>query len=147
MKKSFIPDVVAALFILLFMYAAASKLIEFEKFKVQLAQSPLLTSFTDIIAVVIPVIEIIISFALLAERYRIYGLYSAFTIMVMFTVYIVAITNFSAYIPCSCGGVLSGLNWNQHLVFNILFAGLAATAILLYAKPAKATKSALAETA
>jgi len=147
MKKSFIPDVVAALFILLFIYAATSKLIEFEKFKVQLAQSPLLTSFTDIIAVVIPVIENIISFALLTERYRIYGLYSAFTIMVMFTVYIVAITNFSAYIPCSCGGVLSGLNWNQHLVFNIVFVGLAATAILLYAKQGKSEKVVLSKIA
>jgi hypothetical protein len=51
--------------------------------------------------------------------------------MVMFTTYIIAITQFSDYIPCSCGGILQKMNWNQHLVFNIVFTGFSLAGILL----------------
>ncbi|MEJ0031509.1 MAG: MauE/DoxX family redox-associated membrane protein [Bacteroidota bacterium] len=44
--------------------------------------------------------------------------------MVMFTAYIVVITRFSEYTPCSCGGVLEKMSWDQHLVFNIGFCGV-----------------------
>lgn len=38
------------LFILLFVYTATSKFIDLENFKIQLAQSPLLSAYADIIA-------------------------------------------------------------------------------------------------
>ncbi len=59
------------------------------------------------------------------------GLYAAFSLMTMFTAYIVAILRFSDYVPCSCGGVLQNMTWNQHLVFNIAFVLLALTGIIL----------------
>jgi hypothetical protein len=52
----------------------------------------------------------------------------------MFTAYIIAITKFSDYIPCSCGGVLQEMGWGEHLVFNICFVLLALAAILCYRK-------------
>ncbi len=131
MKKSIIPEIVSVLFIFLFVYTAFSKIIEFSKFNIQLAQSPLLVSFTAVTAFAIPAIELITSAMLLTNKFRRFGLYSAYTIMVMFTAYIVAITRFSEYIPCSCGGVLTGFNWNQHLVFNIAFVFLAAIGIII----------------
>ncbi len=54
--------------------------------------------------------------------------------MVMFTAYIVLITRFSDYVPCSCGGVLEKLSWDQHLVFNIGFVVLGFMAIVIYPK-------------
>lgn len=36
--------------------------------------------------------------------------------------------------PCSCGGILEKMNWNQHLLFNICFCVLAVPAILLQSK-------------
>jgi hypothetical protein len=57
--------------------------------------------------------------------------------MSMFSAYIIAITQFSDYIPCSCGGILQKMSWNQHLVFNFLFVSLAAAGILLYRYPEK----------
>ena len=54
--------------------------------------------------------------------------------MVMFTAYIVVITRFSEYVPCSCGGVLEKLSWDEHLVFNVGFVMLAAISILIYPK-------------
>jgi len=67
-------------------------------------------------------------------RFRLLGLYASFSLMVMFTAYIIAITKFSDYIPCSCGGVLQNMSWNQHLIFNIGFILLAVAGIIFHSK-------------
>jgi uncharacterized membrane protein YphA (DoxX/SURF4 family) len=125
---------ICLLYILLFVYAAVSKLLDFETFKVQLGQSPLLSAYADWIVYSIPIIEIVISVALLASRFRYIGLLAAFGLMVMFSVYIVIILNYSSFIPCSCGGILSEMNWTEHLTFNISFVVLALIAIVFYKK-------------
>ncbi len=117
------------LFVLLFLYAATSKLLDFETFTVQLAQSPLLSAYAGIIAWLVPGIEILIACFLVIERFRTLALYACFTLMVMFTAYIYIILNFSDFIPCSCGGVLEKLSWTQHLIFNVAFILLAGVAL------------------
>ncbi len=116
-------------FILLFLYAAVSKLLDFETFTVQLAQSPLLSAYAGVISWAVPGIEILIACLLIFERFRILALYASFTLMVMFTAYIFIILNFSDFIPCSCGGVLEKLSWTQHLIFNLFFIILAGVAV------------------
>ncbi|MBS1781004.1 MAG: hypothetical protein JST70_16890 [Bacteroidetes bacterium] len=128
-------DVISALFVLLWVYAALSKITDFDKFKVQLGQSPLLTAFATWVAWIIPTVEILLAVLLAIPRTRLPALYASFSLMVMFTAYIVAITQFSEYIPCSCGGILQHMSWNAHLVFNLLFVGLALTAIILFLNP------------
>ena len=131
MKKAILVDIIAALFILLFTYAAVSKLIDFQKFRVQLGQSPLLTAFAGSIAWIIPSLEILISILLITERFKLLGLYASFSLMTMFSTYIILITQFSIYIPCSCGGILEHLTWNQHLLFNICFLSFALAGLFL----------------
>lgn len=131
-RKSLVYEVIASLFILLFVYAALSKIMDFEKFRVELGKSPVLNAFSGIVAVVIPVIEIIISIYLATKRYQLIAFYAAFMLMVVFSAYIVDILNFSSYVPCSCGGVLQNMSWPQHLVFNIGFIILSIIAILIY---------------
>lgn len=126
-------NAISLLFIVLFVYAAISKLLDFETFTVQLAQSPLLSAYAGIIAWLVPGIEIGIAVLLMFERARIMALYAAFTLMIMFTAYIFIILNFSDFIPCSCGGVLEKLSWTQHLIFNIFFIILAGAAIFFTA--------------
>ncbi|MGB3343990.1 MAG: DoxX family protein [Aequorivita sp.] len=123
--------VICYLFVLLFLYAATSKLLDFETFTVQLAQSPLLSAYAGIIAWMVPGIEILIAVLLIFPRFRNLALYASFTLMVMFTAYIYIILNFSDFIPCSCGGVLEKLSWTQHLIFNVVFIVLAGGAILI----------------
>lgn len=132
MRKAIIAEIVACLFILLFVYAAVSKLLDFDQFRMQLAQSPLLYYAPNTIAWLVPGAELVIVLALLNGTWRLAGLYASFTLMTIFSGYIIAITRYSEYIPCSCGGVLSKMSWNQHLVFNIGFVILAGLAILLY---------------
>ena len=65
-------------------------------------------------------------------RFRLIGLYAAFTLMTMFTVYIIAILQFSYKIPCSCGGILESMGWTEHLIFNIGFVLLAVGGIVMF---------------
>lgn len=141
MKRETIIDIISAVFVVLFVYAAGSKLMDYGKFRVQLSQSPLLTVFAGIVVWLVPAVEITVAALLITIRFRLIGLYATFTLMVMFTAYIVAITQFSDYVPCSCGGVLEKLSWNQHLVFNIIFTALAFVAVLYYPKEASSTKT------
>ncbi|MBG6109822.1 putative membrane protein YphA (DoxX/SURF4 family) [Flavobacterium sp. CG_9.10] len=126
-----IVNIICSLYALLFTYAATSKLLDFNTFRIQLGQSPLLSAFTDWISIIIPVTEIIIAMMLLLPRLRFTGLFAAYSLMAMFTAYIYIILNYSSFIPCSCGGILQKMTWNQHLIFNIGFIFLAVIAVLL----------------
>ena len=121
----FIKTLICYLFIVLFVYAAMSKLIDFETFQTQLGQSPLLASYAIPISYGIIAIELVTATLLMLDRFRKLALQISLFLMVMFTTYIVIILNFTSYTPCSCGGVLEKLGWTEHLIFNLLFVGLA----------------------
>lgn len=129
--KNAIIDTICLLYVLLFVYAAVSKLLDFENFQVQLGQSPLLTAFAAIISWLVPFLEIVISILLCIKKYRKIGLYIGSGLMAMFTIYIYMIINFSPYIPCSCGGILQKLGWQEHLYFNIIFLFLSFLGIMV----------------
>ncbi|TRZ46465.1 hypothetical protein DMZ48_02185 [Robertkochia solimangrovi] len=132
--RNLIFEVSCMIFILLFAYAAVSKLLEFDKFRIQLTQSPVLTSLADILVWVIPILEILIALALFTTHYRLIAMYLSFSLMLMFTAYILIILNLSPYIPCSCGGILEKLNWKAHLVFNMILLMISILSILIYPK-------------
>ncbi|WP_428743300.1 MauE/DoxX family redox-associated membrane protein [Tenacibaculum sp.] len=128
---SLITEIISILFIILFVYAAVSKLLDFQKFRVQVGQSPILTSLGNWIVIVVPVIEILISIGLMLPKSKLNAMYGALTLMTIFTTYIVFILNFSPYVPCSCGGILDKMGWKEHLIFNLCFVLLAIFGILL----------------
>lgn len=119
--KNPLADAAAYLFVLLFVYAAVSKLLEFEDFQIQLAQSPLLSAYARLVAPVIIAIELITAILLSFSVTRLVGLYLSFSLVVGFTIYIYLILNYSEFIPCSCGGILEDMGWTEHLVFNLGF--------------------------
>ena len=129
--KNILLEFICFLFILLFVYAAISKFLVFDEFKIQIGQSPVLTAYAGWLVWIVPCIEIIISLMLVIPQYRLQGLYASFSLMVMFTAYIVIILNFSDHVPCSCGGVLEKLGWTEHLIFNSAFIALAFIGILI----------------
>lgn len=123
--------IVSILLALLFMYAAANKLLDFENFQVQLAQSPLLSAYAGIISYGIITIELIVAVMLCLSDSRQVGLYASLGLMSAFTIYIYLILNYSDFIPCSCGGILEKLGWTEHLIFNICFVVLSALGIFV----------------
>jgi hypothetical protein len=132
MKRKIIVEIIGALFILLFTYASLSKFQDFQKFRVQLGRSPLILAHAGLVAWFIPVVEIAIAVLLSTRRFQLIGLYASFSLMVLFSVYIIAILKFSEYIPCSCGGILQNMSWSEHLLFNAGFILLGAAGVLIY---------------
>lgn len=130
--RNIIIEIISLLFVLLFVYAAASKLLDFQHFRIELGQSPLLSAFAEWLAVLVPAAECLICVMLISPRYRLAGLFSAYGLMIMFSVYIYIILHYTSFVPCSCGGVLEKLDWKSHLIFNLLFVCLALLGILLY---------------
>jgi len=131
MSRKVIVEIISGLLILLFVYAAISKLLDYNTFKFQLGRSPYVTGIAGFVAWALPVGELIVASLLIIKRTKLFGLYASFFLMLLFTGYIYAMLHFSYYIPCSCGGILSKMSWNQHLIFNVVFTCLALSAILL----------------
>ena len=129
--QSLIIEIISMLYMMLFVYAATSKLLDFENFQVQLGQSPLLSAYAHFVSYAVPTFELLICCLLIIPRFRIIGLFAAYGLMVMFTAYIYIILNYSSFIPCSCGGILEDLSWNQHIFFNIVFIILAIIGVLV----------------
>lgn len=128
--KSLFIEVVCSLYILLFIYAAVSKILDYDTFKTQLGQSAILSPLADWLVLLVPITEVSIVALLFFKRTKFWGLYAAFVLMVLFTFYIYVILYYSAYIPCSCGGILEKMSWRQHLLFNVFFALLAGVSLL-----------------
>ena len=139
MKRSTIIEIIAILFMILFLYTGISKLMEYPVFKEQIATSPVLKPFASVITWALPLTEFIVAVLLFIPRFRLKGFYAALVLMVVFTSYIIAILSFSEHLPCSCGGVLESLSWKAHLIFNSVFIILSLTGILLERQTYKRT--------
>jgi len=129
--QSIFIKAVSYFFILLFMYASVSKMLDFENFQVQIAQSPLLSAYAGSISYSVIISELIIALLLCIRKSRLLGLLASFGIMIAFTVYIYLILYYSEFVPCSCGGILENMGWITHLIFNIITVILAGSAIIL----------------
>ncbi|AZB30266.1 MauE/DoxX family redox-associated membrane protein [Chryseobacterium balustinum] len=136
MKKStrFIVTGISYFFILLFIYASISKMMDFENFQVQIGQSPLLSAYAGFVSYAVIIAELLIVLMLIFPKTFLLGLHSSTALMTAFTVYIYLILNYSDFVPCSCGGILEKLGWTEHLIFNISAVVLGIVAVFLYTK-------------
>jgi hypothetical protein len=135
-------NLVTALFIFLFLYTAISKVMQFDTFRQTLSRSPLVGSYADAIAIAVPVIEVLVSGLLFFPFTHKAGLYGSLLLMLIFSAYLGYMICFAKDLPCSCGGVLQDLSWQQHLWFNLFFTILAATGIYI-CRPKRPIKSLL----
>ena len=134
MKQKILPEIISSLLVLLFVYAACSKLFDYQSFTVQLHNSPLLKTTGPFIAWVLPSLELLTAILLTVRATRLLGLLASFTLLFAFSLYITFMLVSGVHLPCSCGGVLKQLTWRQHLWFNLLFMTLAAAGIVLHVK-------------
>lgn len=135
MSRKLIAEIIGGLFILLFLYTALSKLSEIALFRLVLRSSPLISGYANLVSILIPASEILVSLLLFIPGTRRRGLCAAFLLMLIFTLYLAYMVSFTRQLPCSCGGVISRLSWKQHLVFNIAFTVLAFAGIRLSREP------------
>jgi putative oxidoreductase len=130
--KKWIPDIICGLLILLFAYAALSKLTDRQHFQAVLTQMLLIKYVAGFISFALPVTELVVCALLFMPGTRLLGLYTSLGLMMVFTLYIGYMIVFAPMLPCNCGGVLEQMSWAQHLVFNLVFIALSAMAIKLY---------------
>jgi hypothetical protein len=131
MNREALINIISFFLALLFFYAAVSKGLDVQKFQVQLGQSTMLTLFAVPLSYIVPAVEATLAVLLFIPSLRLTAYYIYFSVMVVFTTYIIVIMNYSYHVPCSCGGILQTLGWKEHLIFNafIVFASL--TGILM----------------
>ena len=137
MKRNLIIEIISSLLILLFVYTAISKLLDYTSFTNVLSKSPLIAGKAGVVALALPITEGLVSLLLFFPRTRLWGFYSSVALMSVFTLYLAYMINFTPKLPCSCGGVLKQMNWNQHLAFNIFFLALSIAGLMLERKRIK----------
>jgi hypothetical protein len=125
MTKKITLEISCSLIICLFLYASVSKWLDFRTFIGDMNNQPLPNVLTPWLVWGIPFSEVLIALALMFDRSRKAGLFGSLILMSAFTVYtVIILMHFFEYVPCSCGGVIKKLTWNQHLFFNLFFVGL-----------------------
>jgi putative oxidoreductase len=120
-KRNWLPDLIAAVLIFLFVYTAINKLMNIESFEAVISKSPIIHQNASLISWLVPLGELIISLLLLIPVFREYGFLFSSILMGIFTLYVAYMLLFIPTLPCSCGGVIQKMNWTQHLIFNIFF--------------------------
>lgn len=125
-------ELIVALLIILWLYTGINKLLDYDETRVQMGRSPFIESIAGFTAVAIPAGELILAILLLFRKTRLLGLYGSLFLMALFTGYIYLMLHYSYDLPCSCGGVLRQLSWQDHLYFNLAFTILCILGILLH---------------
>ncbi|AYD47402.1 MauE/DoxX family redox-associated membrane protein [Arachidicoccus soli] len=139
MKKEYLLTFISTLLILLWIYAAGSKLAEYTIFKDQLARQPLPSWSIPLLAWALPLIELVAVALLSFQQTLCKGFFLSFLLMFAFTVYIgLGLAHVYDKIPCSCGGILGKIKWKGHLIFNIFFLLLSLAGLLLQKSSYKA---------
>lgn len=108
--------------VILFVYTGMSKLIGHQKFLDQLSQVPVLQSIDLFVSFAIPLLEIVIAFALAFYKTELKGWWLSAILMSLFTLYVALMIAFADHLPCSCGGIIAALNWKHHLLLNAVLA-------------------------
>jgi hypothetical protein len=115
---------ISILLIFLFAYTGSSKLLDSKGFAAVLSEIPLIGRGAGIVAILLPLAELLIVLLLLFEKTRLIGLYASLALLLLFTVYLVYMVLAVPKLPCSCGGVIGTMSWKQHIVFNAVFVGV-----------------------
>lgn len=117
--------------ILLWTYAAISKLADYQTSRGEMLNQVLPEWLEEILVWGVPSIELFTVALLIFNKTKLYGTLLSLFLLICFTVYIALVQfNYFDYVPCSCGGVIGSLSWEQHFVFNLIFIVLAATGVL-----------------
>lgn len=125
-----LKQIIIFLLVLLWMYAASSKLLDFGMFKAQMHRQVLFPFLKTSLVYVLPAIEICLAFSLLFDFTQKAALYLSFALLSAFSIYIALGTSkILGRVPCSCGGILKNMSWTTHLVFNLFFLLLTAFCI------------------
>lgn len=115
-----VADIISGLMLLLFLYTSLSKFRDRNIFQFVMEQSSLLKPIGHILSWLVPSVEMILAVFLFIPATRIKGLYLSAILLFMFTVYLLYMITFNTGERiCNCGGIISDLSWNKHIILNV----------------------------
>jgi putative oxidoreductase len=131
-KRQWLLEIISGLLALLFIYTAASKLMDFRQFQKEINNQTFPKALDPILIYGLPTLELLSAGMLLIARWRIAGYWIYIVLMTLFTSYVSLVTfHFYDRVPCSCAGVFRLMGWPAHLVFNFVITILAAWGLSL----------------
>jgi putative oxidoreductase len=134
-RRKWLLEIISGLLALLFIYTAASKLMDFKQFQKEINNQAFPKELDSLLIYGLPPSELISAGMLLIARFRIVGLWIYLVLMLLFTGYVSLVTfHFYDRVPCSCAGVFRLMGWPAHLVFNVATVLLTAWALSLAIK-------------
>ena len=129
--RELVVDFTAYAYILLYFYTAFSKLITYSSFLKVLSDLPVIGDWHELVAIALILIEIVFGLLLVFPKTRLLGLWLSLGLMMTFTFYLSYHIMVNSKLLCSCGGVISGMSWPQHVVFNAGFIFAGAVALII----------------
>ncbi|RVT98482.1 hypothetical protein EOD41_16980 [Mucilaginibacter limnophilus] len=131
-RKSGLALWLGSTLLLVFLYTAMSKLLNFEEFRGQMQKQPFSPTVRELVVWTIPPVEILTAALLAYEKTRRTGFSLATGLLVGFTAYIgLILTGRFGRIPCTCGGVISAMSWPVHFAFNMFLLLVSSTGIYI----------------
>ncbi len=116
----------------LFIYTATSKFIDLPRFRHDLLNQPFPHWMSKTAVWLVPSLEILAVVLLFFEPTRLSGLWLAWGLIFLFTIYTgLVLGKTFGRIPCGCGGFIRELSWTQHLLLNVFYLITASTALVL----------------
>lgn len=132
MKKEYYIQVCRYLLIVLWIYAAGSKLWSYSAFKIQLSRQPLPGWSAPILQWLLPLTELVAVALLCFQRSIRAGFSLSSVLMTSFTIYVgLGLLHVYNKVPCVCGGILGKMGWSDHFIFNSFFLLLSLIGMLL----------------
>jgi len=136
MKRNTIVTILRYLLVILFIYAATAKALNYKVFVADIAKSPLLGNLNNtILAPLVLGLEFLTAGLLQFKATIKPGFYLSSFLMLTFTLYLGTLYFFYTNIPCSCGGILGRMSYPIHISFNLLFTILSFAGTFLHMKP------------
>ncbi|WP_373521220.1 MauE/DoxX family redox-associated membrane protein [Aquiflexum sp.] len=116
---------------LVFAYTASSKWIDWYGTQSAFYNQIFPNWTAEILMFSIPPLELFLAISLLIPSTRKVAFAASLVLMVIFTIYVgLIMTGIFGRIPCSCGGIISALGWEEHLLMNILLVVIATIGFL-----------------
>jgi hypothetical protein len=115
-----------------YFYSGVDKLIHFDEFVVNFSKSPFAPSeFINEVAFCVVGTELGICFLCFFNKFQKLACLLFMIISFIFSGYVFLMITYSPYLPCSCGGLINFLTWNEHLVLNILLTTISGYATII----------------
>jgi putative oxidoreductase len=120
MKRKNIFRVAVFSIAVLFAYSAGAKIADFPAYRSRIGDLPLPLGIVQPLTWLVPSAEILVVGLLILPRLRVVGLLSAVCLLVIFSVYLLYLTQYPV-LSCACGGVLEQIGAGWHLSLNTGF--------------------------